>query len=83
MPVGLEIKRSLLDPMHSVLSLRWQCQLLSMNRSGLYYEPVEDDALTLTLMRLIDEQYTKTPFYGSRKILMFLSMVDPIVKTIF
>jgi putative transposase len=43
-----------------------------MNRSGLYYEPVEDDALTLTLMRLIDEQYTKTPFYGSRKILMFL-----------
>jgi len=60
--VGLEVKRSLLDSMHLDLSLRRQCQLLNMNRSGLYYEPVEDNALTLTLMRLIDEQYTKTPF---------------------
>ena len=61
-----------MDPSHGELSLRRQCQLLGMNRSGLYYEPVEDDVLTLTLMRLIDEQYTRTPFYGSRKILVFL-----------
>ena len=72
MPVNLEMKRSLLEAAHSQLSLREQCRLLGINRSSLYYEPLEVDGLTLTLMNLIDEQYTKTPFYGSRKILMFL-----------
>ena len=33
----------------------------------MYYEPVVDTS-SLELMRLIDEEYTKTPFYGSRKI---------------
>lgn len=72
MPVNLEMKRSLLEADHRQLSLREQCRLLGINRSSLYYAPMEVDRFTLTLMNLIDEQYTKTPFYGSRKILMFL-----------
>jgi putative transposase len=72
MPINLEIKRNWLEAAHPGLSIREQCRLLGMNRSSLYYEPMEADALTLTLMNLIDEQYTKTPFYGSRKILIFL-----------
>lgn len=70
--MNLEIKRKWLEAVHPGLSLREQCRLLGINRSSLYYEPKEVDALTLTLMNLIDEQYTKTPFYGSRKILMTL-----------
>ena len=49
-----------------------QCQLLGLNRTGLYYrgkpQSVEDGAL----MRLIDEQYTITPFYGYRRMTVYL-----------
>jgi putative transposase len=72
MPLSLQIKRSWLEVEHPVLSLRQQCQLLGVNRSSLYYEPLSADEATLTLMNLIDEQYTRTPFYGSRKILRYL-----------
>lgn len=72
MPLSLEIKRGWLEAAHPVLSLRQQCGLLEINRSSLYYEPVEVDEVTLRLMNLIDEQYTRTPFYGSRKILRYL-----------
>jgi len=44
-----------------------QAELLGVARSTVYYEPVVD-IYTLELMRLIDEEYTKDPFYGSRKI---------------
>jgi putative transposase len=45
-----------------------QCELIGLNRSSLYYKPVEEDDYELLLKRLIDEQYTKTPFYGSRRM---------------
>jgi len=60
---------------HPVWSLRHQCGLLSLNRSSLYYQPVEADRQTLTLMNLVDEEYTRHPFYGSRKITHFLREV--------
>lgn len=47
-----------------MLSIRQQCELLGLNRATYYYAPATESALNLTLMRLIDEQYTKTPFYG-------------------
>ena len=72
MPLSLETKRGWLEAAHPAFSLREQCRLLGVNRSSLYYEPVEVNDLTVRLMNLIDEQYTKTPFYGSRKILRFL-----------
>lgn len=46
------------------LSVRRQCELIGLNRSTLYYQPVMESPLNLQLMRLIDEQYTRTPFYG-------------------
>ena len=48
--------------------MRRRCELLNVNRSMLYYEPVPDTKETLELMRLIDEQYTATPFFGARRI---------------
>jgi putative transposase len=46
------------------LSIRRQCELLGLNRSTFYYAPATASEYNLRLMRLIDEQYTKTPFYG-------------------
>jgi putative transposase len=45
---------------------------LGVNRSGLYYESAGESEENLRYMRLIDEQYTKTPFYGSRKMTKWL-----------
>lgn len=70
--LDLGSKRNLVEASHPVLSLREQCQLLGINRSSLYYEPMETDLETLRMMHMIDEQYTRTPFYGSRKILRYL-----------
>jgi putative transposase len=50
------------------VSIVAQCELLSINRSGLYYAPRPVDARTLLIQRRIDEIYTDCPFYGVRKI---------------
>jgi putative transposase len=55
------------------LSARRQCELIGLNRSSLYYEPVGEAAEDLRLMRLIDEQYTACPFYGSRRMAAWLA----------
>jgi putative transposase len=55
------------DRGHPEISLRRQCELLGVNRSGLYYQPAGESELNLLLMRLIDEEYTRLPFYGSRR----------------
>lgn len=50
------------------VSIRRQCELLRVSRSGLYYEPEPDSAEELALMRRIDELHLEYPFYGSRKL---------------
>lgn len=54
------------------LSLSHQCELLSLHRSILYYEPAKVCSEDLEMMALMDKQYLKTPFYGYRKMLIFL-----------
>ena len=49
-----------------------QCQLLGINRSGLYYQPTGPSDEDLVLTKLIDRQYLATPFYGARKIAVAL-----------
>ena len=53
--------------------MRRQCELLGLSRSSLYYEPAGETAEDLRLMRLIDEQYTARPFYGSRRMTIWLT----------
>jgi putative transposase len=65
--------RLLVDRIHSELSVRRQCELLGVNRSGLYYEPAGESEENLRIMRLLDEQYTRTPFYGSRRMREWLA----------
>jgi len=57
---------------HPKLSVRRQCTLLSLTRSTLYYTPVGETPANLALMRLIDEQFLKTPWYGSRQMARWL-----------
>ena len=64
--------RALLEPEHAKLSVRRQCELLGLSRSTYYYEPVPQSAANLALMRQIDEQYLETPFYGSRRMTVWL-----------
>ena len=58
----------MVDPKQAQVSVRRQCELLGVSRSGLYYEPEPTDPEQLALMRRIDELHLKYPFYGSRKI---------------
>ena len=58
-------RRTLVEPNVGV-SMRRQCELLGVNRSGLYYEPVEPDAEELALMRRLDELHLEHPSFGSR-----------------
>ena len=58
---------------HPQLSLVRQCELLRLNRSSVYYEPVAADPYDLELMALMDRQYLKTPFYGSRRFTEWLN----------
>lgn len=60
-------RRRLVGPDGQV-SVRRQCELLGISRSGVYYVPVEPDAEELELMRQIDELHLEYPFYGSRSI---------------
>jgi len=56
----------------SPLPLTRQCELLRLNRAALYYQPVEVSPEELKLMALIDRQYLRTPFYGSRRMAAWL-----------
>lgn len=61
-----------MEPGHAQLSLRRQCQLLGLPRSSLYYSARPVDEEDLALMRLLDEQYLRTPFYGVRRMTQWL-----------
>ena len=58
----------MIESNNKVLSIARQCELISISRSGFYYQPTGETELNLTLMRLIDEQHMKTPFYGARQM---------------
>lgn len=65
---------------HAELSVRRQCELLGLNRSSYYYEVATESLENLKLMRLIDEQFLRTPFFGSRQMATWLSrhLAEPV-----
>ena len=65
-------RRAMIDREEPKLSLVRQCALLGISRSSLYYLPTEAGAEDLELMVLIDQQYLKTPFYGSGRMTAWL-----------
>lgn len=69
---SVKSKRQLIDWNHESLSVYQQCELLGLSRSSLYYDPRPTDDETLLLLRLVDEEYTRHPFYGTRKMTVYL-----------
>jgi len=72
-------RRALVEA-HAPVSTRRQCELLGVNRSSLYYEPVEPDAEELELMRRMDELHLKHPFFGSRMMTQTLKAEGVLVN---
>ena len=62
----------MVDPTHARLSIVRQCRVVSIARSSFYYAGQGENPLNLRLMRLIDEQFLETPFYGSRQMTRWL-----------
>ncbi len=61
-------RRAMIDPAKDDLSVRRQCELLQLPRSGVYRRKSEASADDLASMRRIDELHLKLPFYGSRRM---------------
>ena len=71
----------MVDAEHDRLSITRQCRLMSIARSSFYYEGTGESPLNLRLMRVIDEQFLETPFYGSRQMTRWLRRQgDPVSR---
>jgi putative transposase len=65
-------KRKLIEPDHLGISISRQCELLELSRSTYYWKECITDPYSLYLMQRIDEEYTRHPFMGSRKMAIWL-----------
>jgi putative transposase len=70
----------MIDSNHAKLSIARQCNLVSISRSSYYYQASGETELNLLLMRLIDEQYLKTPVYGARQMARHLRRLGHTVS---
>lgn len=57
------------------VSLNRQCQLLGVSKSSINYKPKQESAKNESLMRLMDKQYLRTPFYGVRRMHQYLKSI--------
>jgi putative transposase len=66
-------KKKLIEPDHPTIPISRQCELLGLARSSFYYEPQPETLENLLLMRMMDEQFLLTPFYGVRRMTAWLA----------
>jgi putative transposase len=74
------IKRAEVEARPIGMSILRQCGLLELPRSTFYYQPLGENAYNLALMRLIDEQFTKRPFYGVPRMTAWLRATGQLVN---
>jgi putative transposase len=72
LPAAVDLKRAIVGHPSCDLSIFRQCELVGLNRSSYYLPPAVESEENLRLMRLIDQQYLQTPFYGSRRMAAWL-----------
>ena len=72
----MDDKRNWIEVNNPLLSIRQQCDILELSRSTIYYTPhkKEFNDKQLTLLRLVDEIYTKYPFFGTRQMSDFITL---------
>jgi putative transposase len=80
LPAAVDTRRALVELDEPHLSICRKCELLGLNRSTYYLAPAAESEANLRLMRLIDEQYLKTPFYGSRRMTACLNRAGEAVN---
>ena len=68
----IEQKRKAIEAGHREIPIYRQCELLALNRGSLYYRRSGETSYNEQLMRLLDEQYIETPFYGIDKMTEWL-----------
>ena len=78
--VAVGERRAWIEAGHSELSIARQCRLAGLSRSGVYYQPLGESELNLELMRVLDEQYTRTPFFGVPKMTKVLRAQGYIIN---
>ena len=71
---------SMIDRAHPQVSLSRQCALMDISRASLCYRPAPTRAEDLEVMALMDRQYLKTPFYGSRRMKAWLLQQGHLVS---
>jgi putative transposase len=71
--LGVFERKKLIEPTHSTIPISRQCELLGLARSSFYYEPQPETPQNLLLMRMMDEQFLTTPFYGIRRMTAWLA----------
>jgi putative transposase len=76
----LAARKTLIEPPDGEFSLRRQCGLLGLNRASLYYQRAGEREENLRLMRLLDEQYTRTPYYGVLRMAAWLRSLGHAVN---
>ncbi len=77
-------KKKCIELGNPMISISRQCELLDLPRSSYYYHSDRDDSFNELLMKLIDEKYTKAPFYGVPRMTVWLRLLghDVNVKRI-
>jgi len=75
MSCSLEQRRLWIQDPHPQLSIARQCELLGLARSSYYYAAVPESAENLRYQRLLDEEYTRHPFYGVPKMTYWLQQL--------
>ena len=76
----MEAKRELIEENGAAISIRRQCELVGLNRASYYYAAASETTENLQLMRLLDEQYMQTPFYGYRRMTVCLRNAGYLVN---
>jgi putative transposase len=69
---SLTDRKKQIEAGHPEIPVGRQCELLGISRSACYYQPCGEGEYNELLMRLIDEEYTRPPFYGSRRLTAWL-----------
>ena len=65
-------REKIIDPQHSKISLRRQCELLKISRSRIYYKPVPVSEEDIEIMNYIDAKHTEHPFNGVERMVLDL-----------
>jgi putative transposase len=59
---------------HKKISIKRQCELLSLHRSGLYYRPVGESSLNIELKEILEQKHLETPVYGVPRLYQWLRL---------